>query len=209
MQLFKKNKKIEKVKDEKYIWKVISYVFLALIVAMNIWLVVFINSKPYVTGNDLTWSFLVGKKAFDPITGMQSIQTSAEGIAFYTVSSIIWVASIVYGVILYKLYRSRAMWTYFMTLTFYAASFVATYLLVYAISLNGVGIYRLINNVPSNPITSCETNLFWNCSLDGSQFVFTKQSSAWIYNSAEIVCFVITIPMMLVYYKSRKAPEVQ
>ncbi|GAA5414337.1 hypothetical protein [Ureaplasma ceti] len=162
------------------------------------------NAKPVQIGNNLSWSFLYGNKAFDPDTGMRSISVTAQGLAFYIVSSIIFILGVAYGVGLYRLYRSKAMWTYFVALNFYALSFVATYILINGIGLNGVGIYEIL---VGNKTGSTNLNLFWKVTLKDGMMVYSKLSSQWIYNSAEIICFIVSLPMIYVYIKSRKHVE--
>lgn len=192
--------------NHKYIWKVISYVFIALLIGLNIWLVILMNTQPVQVNNDLWANFQVIKNAFSSNLDTISIVTSQVGIAFYTVSSVAIALAIGYGIALYQLYHTKAMWTYFLIIVFMLFSYVGSFILTNADSINLYAWSQI--NQPTN-VDYWNLNIFYSAKLVNGSLSCQHLGSAWIYIGSEIAGMILVLPFGLVYVKSRKAQLVQ
>ena len=204
--MFKKGEKKLLNQPNKYIWKAISYVFIAILIGLNIWLIVMLNSNPGVQGNDLVMNFNVYKNAFD-VQGITKITVSNQGIAFYVVSSAMLLLAMLYGIGLYRLHQIKAMWSYFLLVTLFAISFTLTFVLVNGDGPNNLELYKLVSE--KDKVSFARLNLFFEVTKNATGYQFSKLQSSWIYNAVEIVLFVIVLPLCLVFTMSRKVQPIQ
>lgn len=184
--------------NHKYIWKAISYVFIALLIGLNIWLVILMNLAPAQVNNDLWANFQVIKNAFNNNLDAINVVTSQVGIAFYVVSSVSIATAVIYGISLYKLYHTRAMWTYFLIIIFMMFSYIGSFILANADSIN---LYSWSQIQKPTNTTYWDLNIFYSARLVNGSLVTNHLGSAWIYIGSEIAAMILVLPFGLVYFK--------
>ena len=192
----------------KYIWKAISYVFIAILIGLNIWLVVMLNQTPTIDGQNIIANFNV-YEAILTTTGITHIGVSNQGIAFYVISSVMSLVSLLYGIALYRLHKIKAMWSYFLIVTIFAISYVLTFILVNATGPNNYDLYLLVTQDDVTKVNPAKLNIFFEITKTTEGYKFNHIGSRWIYNVVEIVLFFVTLPVLLVFSVSRKVQPVQ